>query len=285
MYKRQLPHWLKEIVWLCITPIRHWSDSGFHFNFDPHLWTLPIEFFASITLFVTMIALAGVRTPIRLAILMLLIVLSVLYDWWAMTLFWAGWLLVELNSSLAASKSPLPLPTQHQPRLSRLWAVWQQLRVPFHILNFICALYLLSTPEYWCNSEPFHQALCLAVSAKMAVPWRFWATLGAVQLVAGVSNAPFLARIFTTKPVNYLGKLSFALYLVHGLVNHLFGVVVFWGCFTLIGQESVVAYRCAYLIGLALNSVVVIWVADVFMRAVDEPCVRLARKFERWCFM
>lgn len=228
-----------------------------------------------------MIALAGVRTSTRLVILMVLLLLSVLYDWWAMTLFWAGWLLVEVNSSISSSKQSIPQSNYQQPRLS---SIWQKIRMPFHILNFICALYLLSVPEYWCNAEPFHRALCLAVPPKMAVPWRLWGTIGAVQLVAGVSNAPFLARMFTTRPVNYLGRLSFALYLVHGLVNHLFGVVVFWCAFTLIGQESAMAYRCAYLIGLALNTVVVIWVADVFMRAVDEPSVKLARRFERWCF-
>jgi len=284
-----LPHWLKEIIWLCITPIRHWSDGGFHFSYDPHLWTLPIEFFASITLFVTMIALAGVRTRMRLLILSVLLVLSVVYDWWAMTLFWAGWMLVEVNSSIVGPKLlPMPLSNHQQLGVSttypRLASVWQKVRVPFHVLNFICALYLLSAPEYWCNAEPFHMALCLAVNPKVVIPWRFWASLGAIQLVAGVSNAPFLARIFTTRPINYLGKLSFALYLVHGLVNHLFGVVVFWCTFTLIGQETTTAFRCAYLMGLALNTVMVIWVADIFMRLVDEPSVKLARRFEKWCF-
>jgi len=275
-----LNHWIRDIAWMIVTPITYWNDPGFKTAYNRHLWTLPVEFFASITLFTTMFALAGVRNRVRVLFVVILVAASIVYDWWALTLFWSGWLLVELNTANAGSNNTaLPMSVDNRPAVSRrISSLWRRARAPFHIVNFLVGLYLLSAPEYGCQWSPFYRTLC------NTKPWRLWATIGAVQTVASISNAPFLAKMFTTKLAAYLGRISFSLYLLHGIVNHVFGVMVFWASFTIVGQTSTAQYYCAYSIAFSINTMAVVWAADLFMRVIDDPSVKLGKKIETWCF-
>lgn len=114
-------------------------------------------------------------------------------------------------------------------------------------------------------------------------------------------STPFLQRLFTNRISQYLGALSYSLYIVHEPVNHVVGSrwavpgYDLWEAYDETfssGQVVTPNYEASkaaalsafrqqfwrwYAISFLLNTVTLIWVSDLFMRAVDGPAVRFAR--------
>lgn len=89
-----------------------------------------------------------------------------------------------------------------------------------------------------------------------------------------------LQRIFTNAFTQYLGKISFSLYLVHGFVIHTVYyalIEVLWGT---VGDETDMQKEVAFGVALVIVTVALVWVSDVFMRVVDMPSVKFARWVE-----
>lgn len=115
------------------------------------------------------------------------------------------------------------------------------------------------------------------------------------------NDEPFLQRLFTNRLAQYLGYLSFMLYLCHGAINATIGThfseqgFQLWMTFydvdqTLIAPEHKALFlsewRSVYysllLRGFFWTALVVIWVADILARAVDDPCVAFTRRLGKW---
>lgn len=78
-----------------------------------------------------------------------------------------------------------------------------------------------------------------------------------------------------------MGRISYSLYIVHGPMIHTLGYAVFPLFWSVTGREDTwrhaVGFTAAYIVLVA----VVVWVADLFWRTVDIPCIRLGKRFER----
>jgi peptidoglycan/LPS O-acetylase OafA/YrhL len=86
--------------------------------------------------------------------------------------------------------------------------------------------------------------------------------------------------MFDNQYARYLGKISYALYLVHGPIVHMLGfwlVPWFWQ-FT--GKESMWGKELGWGMAFSIQTVLVIWAADLFWRGIDAKCVSGARWFE-----
>lgn len=120
-----------------------------------------------------------------------------------------------------------------------------------------------------------------------------------------VAAQPLLQRPFTTRFVQYLGRHSYSLYPAHDSVNHVV-------CNSYLGpanakfSEAQAAYKQlmaegnrvaeadtlmeaaqwaywrTFLLATFMNTLVLFCVSDLFTRAVDVHCVKLARRFQRW---
>lgn len=110
---------------------------------------------------------------------------------------------------------------------------------------------------------------------------------------------PLLQRAFTHPFSQYLGHISYALYLAHGTVNHTIGTQYLnpaFAAWQVAEQNAAItskdgskasvtamlasawnAYMWKAVWGTTVNTFVLFWVSDVFWRAVDVKAVKLTR--------
>lgn len=102
--------------------------------------------------------------------------------------------------------------------------------------------------------------------------------VGAILLVYILVATPVLQRALALRPVKYLGRISFGLYLTHLLV---LGTV---SCWLFIMLEPLIGYLPAFIIMFVISTGVMWAVAHYFTRFVDEPAIALSGAFYRKFF-
>lgn len=152
----------------------------------------------------------------------------------------------------------------------------------FWALTSILALYFISMPTYDGATTPGWVWLTTTFVPKW---WpdgdehRVGQGAGAALFVLAIGHVGWWQRFFNSFTIQYLGKISFSLYLMHGPALH--GVGYHWInlAFKVTGLEGH-WYVIGYCIGAFFNLLTVIWWADVFWRLVDMPSVKFARWIE-----
>lgn len=104
-------------------------------------------------------------------------------------------------------------------------------------------------------------------------PRIFWHSLGSVQLVAGTIGARPIARVLSVRPMLFLGRISFSMYLIH---MPLLMSLALWVCRQ--AQKSGFAYIEAVGAAFVVYLAVVLWLSSLFARWVDAPSIRLASR-------
>ena len=289
-----------------------WFIFGGSVDYDRHLWTIPTEFRSSMVLFLTHLMVARMRPGIRLLSLVLIIYWAIHWDRWEMILFWSGLMLAELNlistAREEASAGVMPPSTaggasnpdvyfnarndaQWNHRYSKPLAKFSRRRLSpqasryFWWANFVCGLYLASYPDDAGHLTPGYRFLTRFIPPYYSEKHRFWQSVAAVQIIWSVNNADFLKRYFTTPLVQYLGRISFSLYLMHGPVIHTFGYLIMPKIWALTGTDTRWRFELGFFCSACCIIPAVIWTADVFTRAVDENAVRFARWLEQKCIV
>jgi peptidoglycan/LPS O-acetylase OafA/YrhL len=141
----------------------------------------------------------------------------------------------------------------------------------------------MSQPDEHAEGTPGWIWLCSLIPSWFSDKYRFWQTVGSTTFVLAVTRLPILQRPFTTRIVQYFGKISYALYLVHGPVTHSIGYVIKPWAWGVTGSDSKSQYIAGFLLGALFNIPIVIWTADLFWCFVDAPSVKFARWFENAC--
>ena len=275
----------------------NWFIFAGSIDLDRHLWTIPCEFRASMVLFLTHFMIARMYTTIRLTTILGLIWWGLHWDRWEICLFWSGCLLAELDQIRSAGESTA------NPSIYHSEDNWKSLRVKrywqwFWGLNFVTGLYLASYPDAAGEDTPGYRYLATWIPEYYSEKYRFWQCFAAVQIVWAVNQADFLKRPFNTPFVQYLGKISYAIYLMHGPVIHTFGYTVsadmrntlqrlsltydqvFPNIWARTGRDPRFNFELGFFISCCFIIPVTVWAADVFWRLVDTPVVKFARWFE-----
>ncbi|KAK0635642.1 acyltransferase family-domain-containing protein [Bombardia bombarda] len=258
---------------------------------DVHLWTIPVEFRSSMMLFLVLLGTARVRTAVRFVVVAVAMAFAYHSNRWEMLLFYSGMVLAEVDiirgvhgdtltlptsehdtTNFPPSTSPPAPPHTRQPTNHRhLWTALS-----------ILALYLMSQPDKGGESTPGWVFLTSLIPSWWEDQYRYWQSLGAVLLVLAVGRSPAWQRLFNTGVVQYLGRISYALYLMHGPVMHTVGYAMERRAWAITGTEGA-AYNWGFVLAGVFVVPTVVWVADIFWRAVDAPVVRIARGVEGWC--
>ncbi|KAK3186784.1 hypothetical protein K4F52_004530 [Lecanicillium sp. MT-2017a] len=266
-----------------------WSwDVLWYPPYDVHLWTIAIEFSHSMLLFVTIMGTSRMRTPLRMGFLFVFVYYCMRYGHWGPAEFTAGMIIAEFthiqNEKKAMDDGPL-LPRTKAASAKRIALVI------FLILNLMFALFVAG----WPNGDVTVQTGFSIIYRNTPEP--FWSTggnvlifpwyaLGAVQIVMAAHQIQPLQNLFVTPFAQYLGDISFSLYLMHGpmqgVLEHRFLPFV-WALVD--GTETAGMWQTtiAWFVGFLMLAPFTIWISDVFWRFVDVPSVRFARWLESLC--
>lgn len=263
-------------------PLRDTAHSRDVNPYDPNLWTLPVEFGCSMLVFALLAATYRFRPFVRMGLVSALVLFCLARAEQNVFLFLGGVLLADIRTYLSlreeATPPQLPVSSEDAAPTRRC-----SLAKPVALLAaFATSLYLLSIPQLskGAATSPGYGTLSSLIPEVYHSTDRadyFWAPLSSFLLVATLDYAPFLQRIFTSRPAQYLGDISFALYLVHGPLLWSYGA---WLAPRLIpAGEGVSAWR--YGGGVVLCYLcfwpVVVWGSDLVMRGVDGRSVAVAR--------
>ncbi|KAK3901778.1 acyltransferase 3 [Staphylotrichum tortipilum] len=305
-------HIVGEILWPDLKPdvfveIKTWIADSYHF-FNPFrshdnqhwftygivVWTIPIELKGSMLIYaaaalhaVTATHLSPGRTTLLCAAIALLLLQT---GFWTMACFLAGLALAYLDIHALDA----PLKKRLAPRARAL------------LTNtvFILGFYLLTQPAHGGHREyaldtPGWGTLTRLVPAAYDENqyYRYWTSWGSVLVVYAALRVPWLQGVFGTRPLRYLGRVSFMFYLVHlpmqymlgDRVGRMFGTVPGWAPTESWWDNKLPVpdwggpgFSLRFFLTMAVMLPVNLVVSDFLTRVLDMPCVRLGKRLSTW---
>ncbi|KAK0643135.1 acyltransferase [Cercophora newfieldiana] len=240
-----------------------WDEYGGSTAMDVHLWTIPVEFRASMVVFLVLMGLARARVGVRVGAVMGLGVFAYLSARWEVMLFCCGVVLAEREAAGGCRGK------------KGMGAVWGAVSV--------VGMYLLSQPDVGGEETPGWVWLSEAIPEKWEEnKHRHWQAFGAMVFVWAVGRSSGWQRVFNSAVVQYFGRISYAIYLMHGPVMHTLGYTIEKWVWSITGTEGA-AYYWGFALACLLVVPTVVWVSDVFWRAVDAPVVKFSKWVEGKC--
>ncbi len=262
-------------------------------QYDGHLWTIPVEFAHSMLLFMTILCLSRVRLRVRQVATALIVVYSWACGKWAAAEFIGGMFLAEIHILQSASRGD---PS------SKLRS---RLKTAFQILLLIASAFVGSWPIGDAQEVAFYKHLIALTPSVYPEPRKFWYSITALCTVWCSGDLFPIKRFLEGSFAQYAGRISYAIYIVHGPVLHLLQrhingraavpakgtpglkgykkAIVGYGIKGLFGTSNQAQRILSWLSGVLMLGFVVVWVADIFWRWVDIPVVNLTRKIEMAC--
>lgn len=267
-----------------------WNTEGRMWHLSP-LWTIPVEFRCSMVLFLVLGALSRCRRKMRLVIEGLLLADTWVHDRWDVGCFILGLVAAELHvksqmqdpefgkvveeEHLMARMDELTPRSRHlrqrsEPILStsklRKMGLWDDKKKWTDLglwVMFVLGLYLGSIPTIGGCATPGFTSLCKLTFHKEQ--WRYVMLPAGFLVVTSILFLPSLQRPLNSAPARYLGKVSYAMYLMHELVHTIIGRKVNAAVWGVTGKEGM-GYHAGYVIIVAILVTISLWVADMFMR-------------------
>ncbi|CAK7274915.1 hypothetical protein SEPCBS119000_006417 [Sporothrix epigloea] len=300
----QIGHWIPSIIALT-DPFSHNMDRGGRDDYDKYQWTLPVEFECSMMLFLCQLCFNRLRPRARLVFMFGLATFCMKYIYWQYFLFLMGMILCELqfefaggSKSLASGNVVLPTTSSSLPPsaasltglfvlasavASRVRRFMARYHLAIGITTFIACLYAMSTPEAVRGAvgTPGFMTMIKMVPQHHQQSKKtdyFWVPLGASLAVFTVDRTPALQRMFTSRIAQYMGSISYSLYLVHGTVIFSVGHWLVRHTVSWTGAST----QLHYAFGLALCAVplwmTLIFCADLAARTLDKWSLSMGRR-------
>ncbi|TVY45346.1 hypothetical protein LCER1_G008289 [Lachnellula cervina] len=274
--------WMRSVVELA-DPFRpNIYPGGYDPTYESNLWTIPVELHGSMVIFLTLLGIAKLRASLRLAILVSIVLFLLCYAYTHLFLFLSGVLLAELHYRREERTSKLRTPASQPPESAdheRQGAKGMKL---FWTLNFLLAIFVCCMPlrVQGARSSPGYMTLASLTPPPyrgLFIEDQFWIFIAAFHLVFTLDNAKFLQMIFTSRFSQYLGKISFSLYIIHGSFLYSLGWNLSARTLDWTGRDAGFQYASGiFLTGLFMYPLL-FWTADIVARHVDARSVRFAR--------
>ena len=260
------------------------------------LWTIPREFNCSMLLFLLLIATVRCTAPMRFTIEASLMAYLLWEGRWDVATFIAGMATAEVNVTLeerrqAKKEAFLELTAGADrkvtaPRAKRRWSSFLR-QSPFWAA-LIFGWYLTGIPYLDHERTPGYAFLTEYWKNDPTYKYRFWLAIGGILVTSSLTFLPTAQRFFTTSVARYLGKISYALYLIHAFMN----ATIRWEVWTLFGvltdpskHKRHIPFSWSWFFATIVYVQFTLWAADVFWRLVDAPSVKFAKWVEKKCFI
>lgn len=268
----QIRDWARQ-MWRMLN-VFWWGER--HNQYDVHLWTIPAEFRCSLAVFLILPVYLAIRLRVRKVMLGLLVIYVYALDRWDVALFYSGLLIADTLTPSASRSSPPPEGTMLKAPLSGLIPATKAFLL-------LASLFLLSAPDFCAVSTPGYRLLGRLIPSSDPAPFRFLPNIGAVMLVSLVvhtrPNNMLLSRLLNSAVPQYLGRISYSLYITHGPLIHTAGYTLFPLFWTVSGQDEPWRYFAGFAVAYLVLVCITVYMADRFCELVDMPFVRLARVF------
>jgi peptidoglycan/LPS O-acetylase OafA/YrhL len=248
-------------------------------DYAPQLWTIEVEFYSSMVLFTTLTGLSRVQTSSRTSIIAVLLAFCLYIGRWDISLFLSG-ILISTSISSNSTLSSIDLP-QNSPVESD--NSYQALGRTSHFRAFliqagwtVTLVFALIITSYTSNHGT--SSLYLPLRAISHSRWT-WEACGSALFVLTVTKITFLQRLLASAIPQYLGRISYALYIVHFPILSAGAWSLLPWVWRLLGKEG---WRLGlgYVLAFVILTPMVLWVADLWSRGVDDSCVRFGRWVE-----
>ncbi|KAL2121180.1 hypothetical protein VTJ04DRAFT_5207 [Mycothermus thermophilus] len=294
---------LAEEIWNWYIEFKNFSflfkDGWLWVTYNAHLWSIPFEMRGSIVTFTACIALARATHKARLLSLVILTwYFLYVVDAYYCALFTAGMLHADLD--LLARRVAEGKPNAYFPRWLRNLEPYQGTLL---YLAFVTGLYFGGVPSASQKIEDlranpgWYWLSYLKPQAVFDYKW-FYLFVAGNLIVLCAGRLRWFRRFLESRFCQFLGRVSFALYLVHGPILATVGDRLYFAVGWHRNQDDHAQPIWHWVnrfplpkvgpLGLELNFLAVnlimlpftLWVADVVTRAVDEPAV----KFAAWLY-
>lgn len=207
----ELAKWLREFMKMMNPLKQHGVDQPW-FPYDPPAWTMPAEYKGSIAVF-TLLGVFGLAPPAYHIYLFGLTgsAMLMIHDW-VVACFMFGVVLAIADLDCVGQKPPF----NRLPQTTR-----NIVKNIFNSMVFFLAWWILGQPT---DPDPeFSYATAGWYYMTKIIPrnyynyenWRFWNSIGAAIMVYSICNLDWLKSFFSWRCMQFLGKISFPLYLVH----------------------------------------------------------------------
>ncbi|KAH6613121.1 acyltransferase 3 [Boeremia exigua] len=271
---------------------------------NDHFWTIPVEIRGSMKVYLTLFGLSNVREPVR----KLIIVLLCLRSWWNGTpefmAFFSGVLFAESNASAMMKQPDMQtlVSSSHRDHQDSSKADLRPTRMAtlMKYLVFLLGIYLVSLPiriqsdgSIDANFPPdwFFLKLFPPLSWwNTETTMRTWHTFGAILVVGSMRVLHRLRAPFETRAAQFLGHISFSLYLCHQTVLR---IMLHWAlhwtslCVTGVGyldaytQGNWTIVFVAWILTVPLITTVLLLTSVYMAKAVDQRSIVIGSKVER----
>jgi hypothetical protein len=250
----------------------------------------------SMLVFTVVLSIARTKTWVKLTVLSYLIYWCHQTTRWEPATFLTGVLLAELSfmySTHSESSTSTSLDTLNEKaaKPNRKSKIVQLASRIFFTFLFILGIYLGSQPQEGTSSTPGYRTIMRHIPTQYMESndsrHIFWLAVAGPLVVFALEQTSYLQSIFTTSFAQYLGDISFSLYMMHVQVEFTMGNWLVPKCMNLTGGWENGQFGFIAGMGLALLVLmpITIWISDVFSRGVDERCVRFARWVSERCFV
>ncbi|EXJ89051.1 hypothetical protein A1O3_02115 [Capronia epimyces CBS 606.96] len=321
-YYGQLHNWAREMFDL--TNI--FAPGAVYPYHDQHLWSILAEMKGSLFLYVVVIATAQCHRQIRLISLCVMTVMFFLWNHWEIWVYLLGAIVAQIDlfltereqdrkMTLTPDRLPPSPPRSPAPEEKRAetWdgsdssssprrffrslasiSIFRNFHSILRAFGFIVAFYLLSYPiDGSRDYAPGYMTLNRLIPEWMDRKDKFYPNFGTALLLLLLARSDPVKstwrRILNSDIPQYLGRISFALYLVHGPLLHAVGYMIPHRIWWSMGTEGVDTtngpWIFAILVGWSISLAVSLWAADVWTREVESRCVKAVKKLEELCFV
>ncbi|KAK4946413.1 hypothetical protein LTR10_014612 [Elasticomyces elasticus] len=301
-YSEQMLNWSQEMI-----KLTNLFQLGVEPTLDPHLWSILAEMQGSLLLFLILVATATCRRHVRWIAMWLMTIVLILWGHDEAWVYTSGGIvaLIDLYLTETEQNSKVTLTPvggiEEKPNSSwpaRVSAIPPWLKRFLRLVLFLVTFYLLSYPISgygfygWDGHAPGYVWLNKYIPQSVHKKERFWQNIATALLllliVRSDQSTSVWRRLLNSKLLQYLGKISFAMYLLHGPFLHFIGYMIPHYIWWSLGVESEyltdLPWSIVIVVGWAANLLLLMGAADVWTREVEGRCVKFVKKLEEHAF-